>query len=116
MVIEQAEKIKEQRREMQSSLLEKKSEANKKSKREKVVPKHAISAKVLKKEIAAQKKDAGLWGYNYLNNSFIYKSINNTSFIFIFNNQRSGVRVLGLNEIRKMMEPSAVENEVSTGG
>jgi L-fucose isomerase-like protein len=60
MVIEQAEKIKEQRREMQSSLLEKKSEANKKSKREKVVPKHAISAKVLKKEIAAQKKDAGL--------------------------------------------------------
>lgn len=56
---------------MQSSLLEKKSEAGGKSKREKVVPKHAISAKVLKKEIAAQKKEAGLWGYNYLNNSFI---------------------------------------------
>jgi len=45
---------------MQSDLLEKKSDANAKKKREKVVPKHAISAKVLKKEIAAQKKEAGL--------------------------------------------------------
>lgn len=60
MVIEQAERIKEQRRDMQSDLLDKKSDASAKKKREKVVPKHAISAKVLKKEIAAQKKEAGL--------------------------------------------------------
>jgi len=58
---------------MQSDLLEKKSDANAKKKREKVVPKHAISAKVLKKEIAAQKKEAGLWVIYYLNN---FKVIN----------------------------------------
>jgi hypothetical protein len=44
---------------MQSSLLEKKTEGTAKKKREKVVPKHAISAKVLKKDIAAQKKARG---------------------------------------------------------
>jgi hypothetical protein len=76
------------------------------------VPKHAISAKVLKKDIAAQKKARGEWSYNYL--KVCHKFIN-TSFIFIFNNKRLSVGVLRLNEIVQVVESSAVEYKVSAG-
>ena len=51
LVIEQAEKIKDQRRKMQSDLLEKKKDVSSKSKKEKSVPKVVQSAKFTKMEL-----------------------------------------------------------------